>query len=160
MAGPKLIEGARALLFERLTDNTPGEPFSHKHKRILDQAALRASVQRELLQLLNTRCAVSLELIGETERTVINYGVPDFSSLSPHSSHDQKLVAAILTQTITAFEPRLRNVQVTVDGVADYRQALQVTVRAELVSGIVSEPVNFAIMGKPKSGDWKPYEPE
>jgi type VI secretion system protein ImpF len=134
---------------------------------VLSKQKLGESVTRELGQLLNSRCPVPLHLIGEEERTAINYGIPDFTSLSPHSPDDRKLIASIIGQTITAFEPRLRNVRVT----AEYVEAdeLQIIVEADLVrdtvieirsypeSGSSFEPVSFPIVLNSKTGIMQIY---
>ena len=106
MREPGTIEGARALLFDRLVDFYPGVDEEEPPFRILNRAELKASIRRELERLLNTRCSLSLHRVSEEERTVINYGIPDFSSLSPQNADDHALIGSIIGQTITAFEPR------------------------------------------------------
>ena len=162
--------GARALLFERLVDSEPElkeEPF-----RVLNKRELRESVRRELGQLLNTRCPVPLRLLGEEERTVINYGIPDFTSLSPQSAHDRELICDIIAQTIRAFEPRLRNVRVCADSYEEDERRLQITVEAELLTdwvvevrsypetGSSLEPVSFPIVLNRKTGILEVHENE
>jgi type VI secretion system protein ImpF len=163
--------GARALLFERLVDEEPNrkeeQPF-----RVLSKRKLWESVRRELGQLLNTRCPVLLPLIGEEERTVINYGIPDFTALSPHSSVDRQLIAAIIGQTITAYEPRLRNVRVSVENFDEHERTLRITVDADLITDSViemhsypessssAEPVSFPIILNNRSGVLEVYEYE
>lgn len=151
MAQPKPIEGARALLFDRLI-NTTDQDGSEQHLRILNSNQLKASVRRELERLLNTRCSIPLHQIGEEERSVINYGIPDFSSLSPHNADDHALIATIVAQTITAFEPRLRQVRVEVGPVFSAESALWLNINAQLVVGLYSEPVSFPLTLNSKSG--------
>lgn len=151
MAQPKPIEGARALLFDRLV-NTTDQDGSEQHLRILNSNQLKASVRRELDRLLNTRCSIQLHQIGEEERSVINYGIPDFSSLSPHNADDHALIATIVAQTITAFEPRLRQVRVEVGPVFSAESALWLNISAQLVVGLYSEPVSFPVTLNSKSG--------
>jgi type VI secretion system protein ImpF len=117
--------GARALLFERLVDLDPSVNEESQPFRVLSKTELWESVSRELGRLLNTRCPVPLRLIGEVERTVINYGVPDFTSLSPQNSADRQLIATTIGQTIAAFEPRLRNVRVTAGRFEETERRLQ-----------------------------------
>jgi type VI secretion system protein ImpF len=156
------------LLFQRLVDSEPGveEPTPF---RVLTRQKLRDSVEWELGQLLNSRCPVPLHLIGEEDRTVINYGLPDFTSLSPHSPDDRKLIASIISQTIVAFEPRLRNVRVTAEYVESDQHNLQIIVEADLVRDTVIEirsypefgssfePVSFPIVLNSKTGIMKIY---
>jgi type VI secretion system protein ImpF len=164
--------GARALLFERLVDTEPNRKEESPPFRVLSRQELRKSLSRELGQLLNSRCPVPLQLIGEEERTVINYGLPDFTSLSPQSSNDRKLIASIISQTITAFETRLRNVRVTVEYLEDDERRLHISVEADLVMdavieirsypefSTVAEPVSFPIVLNSKTGIMEMYENE
>lgn len=142
MRDPKPIEGGRALLFDRLVGrrlhgDEPNVP------RVLDLKELKESVRRELERLLNTRCSVPMHLLGEEERTVITYGIPDFSSLSAKSGDDQQLLATIVSDTVTAFEPRLRQVNVTVEPFQNSYRGLLLRIDALLVTGTHVEPVTF-----------------
>jgi type VI secretion system protein ImpF len=164
--------GARALLFERLVDTEPDDEQESPPFRVLTRKELWESVRRELGQLLNSRCPVPLHLLGEEERTVLNYGIPDFTSLSPQSSDDRKLIAAIIGQTITAFEPRLRNVRVTAEYFEGDERTLHITVEADLLTDSVVEihsypefdssiePVSFPIVLNNKTGIMEIYENE
>jgi type VI secretion system lysozyme-like protein len=163
------IRGGRALLFERLIESREDEdePLAFG---VQTKQELWKSVSRELGRLLNSRCPVPLHLIGDEERTVINYGIPDFTSLSPQSSDDRKLIASIIAQTITAFETRLRNVQVTAEYFEDDERRLHIQVEADLVTETVieirsypqysssSEPVSFPIVLHSKTGIMEIYE--
>ena len=151
MVQPKPIAGARALLFDRLVDIGDGHE-AEQPLRILNQKQLKDSVRRELERLLNTRCSIPLHQIGDEERSVVNYGIPDFSSLSPHNADDHALIASIVAQTITAFEPRLRQVRVEVGPVFSAESALWLNISAELVVGLYSEPVSFPVTLNNKSG--------
>jgi type VI secretion system protein ImpF len=150
MPEPKPIEGARALLFDRLVDVSP--EWDEHERRILNRNQLKASVRRELERLLNTRCSISLHQLGEEERSVVNYGIPDFSSLSPRNADDHVLIAAIVGQTITAFEPRLRQVRVEVGPVEGAQLSLFLIINAELRVGLFTEPVSFPVTLNSKSG--------
>ena len=152
MADPKPIAGARALLFDRLVDVSLDAEGHEDHLRILNAKQLKASVRREVGRLLNTRCSIPLHRLGEEERSVVNYGIPDFSSLSPHNADDRTLIASIVGQTIAAFEPRLRNVRVDVGPASGAESALWLIIGAELVIGVFSEPVSFPVTLNSKSG--------
>ncbi|HKC64375.1 MAG TPA: type VI secretion system baseplate subunit TssE [Pyrinomonadaceae bacterium] len=171
MADSRNTGGARALLFERLVDTEPDQKESPPF-RVLSRQELRKSVSRELGQLLNSRCPTPLQLIGEEERTVINYGLPDFTSLSPQSADDRRLIASIIAQTITAFETRLRNVRVTAEYFEDDERKLYISVEADLVTDAVIEirsypefssrvePVSFPIVLNNRTGIMEMYENE
>ena len=159
MTQPKPIAGARALLFDRLVD-VPDWNEQEQPLRILNREQLKTSVRRELGRLLNTRCSIPLHLLGEEERSVINYGIPDFSSLSPHNADDHMLIASIVGQTITAFEPRLRNVRVDVGPAFSAESALWLNINAELVVGMYAEPVSFPLTLNGKTGTAEMHDSE
>ena len=152
MADLKPIVGARALLFDRLVDVPPDGNDRERGLRILNREQLKASVRRELERLLNTRCSIPLHQLGGEERSVVNYGIPDFSSLSPHNADDHALIASIVGQTIAAFEPRLRQVRVEVGSASAAESALWLNISAELAVGLFAEPVSFPVILNSKSG--------
>ena len=152
MRQPKPIAGARALLFDRLVDLHPETDEGERPFRILDCEQLKASVRRELERLLNTRCSLSLHLLGEAERSVVNYGIPDFSSLSAQNADDHALIASIIGQTISAFEPRLQQVHVGVAPIDDNEGTLWVFIEALMTVGLFNEPVSFPVLLNSKNG--------
>ena len=152
MGEPKPIAGARALLFDRLVDLPSGSDERERALRIMNREQLKASVQRELGRLLNTRCSLPLHRLVEEERSVINYGIPDFSSLSPQSADDRALIASIVGHTITAFEPRLRQVNVAVSEIENAESSLWLNIKAVLVVGVFAEPVSFPVLLNSKNG--------
>lgn len=162
MSDPKPILGARPLLFDRLIDRAeldePKMPVRYvkdereRARHMLNREQLKASVQRELERLLNTRCSIPLDQLGEEERSVVNYGIPDFSSLSPDNVDDLALIASIVGQTISAFEPRLRHVRVDVGKVSRAESALWLNINADLVVGSFIEPVEFPVTVNSKNG--------
>jgi type VI secretion system lysozyme-like protein len=163
MRDPKPVEGGRALLFERLVDTEPrsreeeAQPF-----RVLDVRTLKESVRRELARLLNTRRHAPRggEPNADEKMTVLDYGVPDFSSLSASSGDDQNRLAALVAAAITAFEPRLEGVRVHVERLRQEDRALLLRVEARLVVGTVAEPVSFPILVRGKSGEAEVDEDE
>ncbi|HEX8775463.1 MAG TPA: type VI secretion system baseplate subunit TssE [Pyrinomonadaceae bacterium] len=164
--------GARALLFERLVDEDPDQPEEEQPFRVLSRKKLWESVRREVGRLLNTRCPVPLHLITEEERTVINYGIPDFTSLSSNNAVDRQLIANIIGQTIAAYEPRLRNIRVSIADFDEHERKLWITIDADLVTDRVIEvrsypedstsvePVTFPIVLHNKTGMLELYENE
>ncbi|KLU24052.1 type VI secretion system lysozyme [Caballeronia mineralivorans PML1(12)] len=91
-------------LFERLVENADAS--------MLGEDALRQSVARELSRLLNARSRLAMEAFLQSEGTVIDYGVPDFSERSLRSGPDRDAIADAIRHAIKLFEPRLVNVTV------------------------------------------------
>jgi len=151
MREPQPIAGARVPLFDRL-DLNPEIDDEQRPFRILTREQLKASIRRELGRLLNTRCSLSLDQVGEEERSVINYGIPDFSSLSAQSDDDQILIGRIVGQTVTAFEPRLQKVTVDVRPVPNSEAGLYLFIDAMIVVDEFNEPVYFPVVLNNKNG--------
>lgn len=152
MRDPKKVEGGRALLFERLAGGDPRaaegvvRPF-----RVHETQELKESVRRELARLLNTRSSAGLDARGEM--SVLDYGLPDFTSLSALSSDDRAKLSAVVAQSISAFEPRLRGVSVTAESMRSKDRALILRLDAVLVSGEHSEPVSFPLLVRVGAGE-------
>ena len=155
MRDPKKVEGGRALLFERLAGGDPlaaregARPF-----RVHEAAALKESVRRELVRLLNTRSSSALDArgVGVGEMSVLDYGVPDFSALSALSGDDRARLSAAVARAVAAFEPRLRDVRVLAEGLRSNDRALILRLDAMLVVGEHSEPVSFPLLVRAAAG--------
>lgn len=148
MRDPRKVEGGRALLFERLAGGDPtaaregARPF-----RVHETAALKESVRRELGRLFNTRSSAGLGARGVGgEMSVLDYGVPDFTALSALSGDDRAKLSAAVAQSIAAFEPRLRDVRVLVEGLRSNDRVLILRLDAMLVVGDHAEPVSFPLL--------------
>ena len=150
---PGVVEGGRALLFDRLVDLDPRTPAEPRPFRSLNRRDLRESVRRELGRLLNTRCPIPPRFLYRRRRSVVDYGAPDFSSFTPGSAKDRERLAFLLARTIQAFEPRLRGVQVEVEYVDKKYRSLHVRIDAVLVVGTIAEPVSFPAVIQRKTGD-------
>jgi type VI secretion system lysozyme-like protein len=157
---PRPIQGAKALLFERLVDEDPHTPGEAQPFRIYGVAALRESVGRELSRLLNTRCPRLGGPVDEADRTILDYGVPTFSHMATGSDNDMHQLGRILEQAIKAYEPRLRNVHVTIDSSKTSKTTASGSIEAMLVVGNVNEPVSFPLVLSPKRSEIILAEPK
>jgi type VI secretion system protein ImpF len=143
----------RAPLFDRLVDRDLRLRRELRPMRTLDRRGLRESVRRELEQLFNTRCPVPAHRLAGRERTVIDYGIPDFSTFSPRSHDDCKRLERVLREAIEVYEPRLANVRVYIEPVKDGEPfALSAEVRADIIIDRVAEPVSFLTLMHLKDG--------
>lgn len=149
MAGPK-IEVSMPL-FDRLVDRQPDLRREARPMRTLDRRGLNESVRRELEQLLNTRSPFPVHRLPPAERTVIDYGITDFSLFSPRSFPDRQELAAMIRRAIEAYEPRLTDVRVRLDVPAD-EAALIGHIEATLVVDRTAGPVTFDLAIDPAEG--------
>ena len=119
--------------------------------RVLDKKGLKDSVRRELGRLLNTRRPIPLASPLE-EKTVINYGIPDFSALSPHSDDDRRRLEFWMQDAIVNYEPRLVKVKVTVEPPIKDERSVTARIEASLQLDTIREPVAFSVVIKRDAG--------
>lgn len=130
-------------LFDRLVDRDPRLRREVRPLRTLSRRDLRESVRRELERLLNTRVQLPLHQLETRERTVIDYGVPDFGTFSARSDEQRRRLGVILAKAIETYEPRLRQVKVELRASPASADVLLGRVEAMLVVESVREPVSF-----------------
>lgn len=104
----ELSRSASIPLFQRLCarDGEMGDAAA------FDAAGLQASIGNEIATLLNTRCGLTMAEFLQCQGTVLEFGIPDFSSLSCRSSDDLASVSQAVQHAIALFEPRLSHTQV------------------------------------------------
>ncbi|ADG19375.1 type VI secretion system lysozyme-related protein [Paraburkholderia atlantica] len=124
---PAIVIGSPMPLFDRLAAS--GEA------QLAGEDGLRASIARELTRLLNTRSRLTFDEFAESDGSVIDYGVPDFSHRSLHSGPDRDLIAAAIGRAISLFEPRLANVEVAFAFSAAHAQRAILTISAQMRAG-------------------------
>lgn len=146
MTQPRYLDGAPALLFERLQDLEPFVASEPSVFRYLTADQLRASVRREIERLIDTRRSVTIAemLADEGELTVMEYGVPDYSTISPRSPDERRLFALALTKAIAAFEPRLKFPQVLVTE-GGRPGTIAIALEGEIRIGTEMELLTFAV---------------
>ena len=136
-------------MFERLSNPAFHDPAKPPPVRVYGRVELKESIRRELDRLLNTRCAARRDRNG----TVIDYGIPDFSWMSAASADDRQLLAETLARKIACYEPRLREVRVTIEPDASDVRSVIGWIEATLVVETIREPVSFPLSIRNKSGE-------
>ncbi len=104
------------------------------------------SVLRELQCLLNTRLPAAVGRSDESSQTTVNYGLPDFSLLNAASPTDRDQLAALIEKKIAAFEPRLRQIRVTLAPDPSNPCTVLGTMQGLLQMASISEPVTFPVI--------------
>lgn len=94
--------------------------------------ARQASIGRDLARLLNTRSRLGFEAFAQSAATVVDYGVPDYSERSPVSGRDCDAIASVVRHAISVYEPRLRNVSVSMTPAPHGRAPCVLEVRADM----------------------------
>lgn len=137
----------RASILDRLMDDDPGNKPERPPFRVQTRARYARSIIRDLQYLLNSRCTKRYD-VGETAgpRTVMDYGVDDFTHLSPQNYEDRDVISARFREAIEAFEPRLAINEVRVEEIDGQVRKLALRFDAMLIGGGTSEPVSFGLM--------------
>ena len=134
-----------ASILDRLIDEQPGisrEPVRH---RVLSINQIKASVIRDLENLLNTRRQITpipAEL-GEVSNSLFVYGLRDFTSEDPRSPSIKQQLRNDVEKTISRFDSRLRNVIVRLEASALNERNVRFRISGLLVVDPVTEPVTF-----------------
>lgn len=153
MASPAELR-ARVPLFERLADAAPDAGQEHPPLRSHDRAGLQASVGRELLRLLNRRCAPRTGVtLG-----VLDYGVPDWTGSHAANPDDCASIARNVLRAVQAFEPRLRQPRVAAEPVAGQPHALLLRVSGMLAADGASFQAGFRFCVGPMEPAMLPSE--
>ena len=132
-------------LLDRLLDDEPGVTRDSPY-RMDDVRALKRSVARDLEMLLNTRQEALTDLpetLEEVRRSLVVYGLPDFTDASLMSPRDRARIRRALEDAIAAFEPRLERVRITVEDPASHERALRFRVEGWLRVQPTPAPVAF-----------------
>lgn len=101
-------------------------------------AAFKVNLMRDLEWLLNTRESgdPAEAPYGELERSIYNYGLPDFASMAADASATPARLQRSIEREIELFEPRLKDVRVTLadggkGGVRAMRFVIEATLRLD-----------------------------
>ena len=133
-------------VLDRLLDDEPGTEREPMPNRFQNLRELKKAVTRDLEDLLNTRQEILEELpseFAEVSRSLVSYGLPDFTSFSLLSKHDRNRIRRAVEQAIANFEPRLARVNVTLEPPREYERVVRFRIEALLRVEPAPEPVSF-----------------
>lgn len=136
-------------ILDRLLDDAPDVSHEPQPDRFQNLRQLRRAVTRDLEALLNTRQEVWAELpaeFTELRRSLMAYGLPDFTAFSLLNPHDRNRIRRAVEQAIAIFEPRLDRVRVTVESPRQHEPTLRFHIEALLQVEPAPEPVSFDAM--------------
>ena len=132
-------------ILSRLLDDDPeastDPPQSYGYKL----RELHQSVTQDLEDLLNTRCRCEgwPEQCSHLEHSLVNYGLPDFTSMDLAVKDKREGFARILEETIKRWEPRFNRVKVVVNDDDELDRSLSFRIEALLQVEPVPEPIVF-----------------
>jgi type VI secretion system protein ImpF len=111
-----------------------------------DIRQLKRSVGRDLANLLNTRrrCIEYPADCRELNNSLVEYGIPDFTGLNMSLPAERERARLEIERVIRRYEPRLKNVAVTVQTNVDkYDRTLRLRITGVLRTEPVPERVVF-----------------
>ncbi len=146
MAEQKFEKAIQLGLLDRLLDFEPDVRAEVPISRAESLRRFRAAVKRDLEALLNT-VRISFEIpesCPELKKSLLNYGLPDISSMSLQSPSDERRLLRGLELAIETFEPRLGRAKVTSsETVTSSMQAVRFHVEALLLIDPAPERIAF-----------------
>jgi type VI secretion system protein ImpF len=113
-------------------------------------------VRRDLENLLNTRVRHLTwpPHLSELNRSLINYGLPDFTSVSLGSSKEREDFCQIIQTVLTQLEPRLTRVSVVPLTTSEpLDRTFRFRIDAMLRTEPAPEPIVFDSNVEPATGD-------
>jgi len=143
---------------DRLLDLEPREAVDPQFSRAKMVKEYRLAVRRDLQWLLNTRrinesAGADMPVL---QKSLFNYGLPDFSAYSLTSSNDRNRVTDHIEDTIALFEPRLRDVRVAlIAPESGDTRILRFKIEALLVMDPAPEQIFFDGVRDPGSGEFQ-----
>src|SRR5262249_48983752 len=146
-------------LLDRLTDNDPKIRAEPGMTRAQSVRMLKGALRRDLEWLFNTRANHDLPLppeLPEVFKSVVNYGLPDFTHLSFSNMRDRNKLLRQLEQAITMFEPRLTGVQVRLlDTDLELSRAVRFQIDGFLKMDPAPEHISFDTLLDVTSGNYE-----
>lgn len=139
-------------LFDRLEDDDE-QALSTPHQsrqRALDEC--QRSISRDLESLLNTRSALlasDLAPYPAVSRSVVNYGLIDFSAMCMTSGADQQQICTAVCKAIERHEPRLQKVAVALLPKKGSINRVEFMITAQLKSDLHQKPRSFNAVFRP-----------
>jgi len=130
----------RPSILDRLLDDDPEnlvETEPDQHHRLRE---LRASVQRDMETLMNTRLRLVEpdEKYSELKTSLLNYGLPDLATVNLSDKKNKTAFIDSLETLLIEFEPRFKSVNVQY---LENNEALDRTVRFRIEATLYADPM-------------------
>jgi len=138
--------GFKTTLFDRLLAET------EQNDRRISLQKLRESVASDLEDLLNSRMSLLDSVIDDfplAKKSVLQFGIIDFVGLSTANPTDRDKICQSIEQSISAHEPRLKQIKVTMLVDSHNMGALSLSIQAYLNVQPIFEPVILDVLLKP-----------
>jgi type VI secretion system protein ImpF len=117
----------------------------------------RDGLKRDLEWLLNTRQPPIPELASmpAAKASVINYGLPDISSLGLANASDHRALRVAIEVCLRNYEPRLMDIRVTLQGSDTTDRRLRFHIEGNMKLDPAPEEISFDTVLELTSGEYK-----
>lgn len=117
----------------------------------------KESLKRDLEWLMNTRQPPMMELAKYplAKASVLNYGLPDITSLGLASASDHRRLRLAIETCISNYEPRLMDVRVTLEGSDTADRRLRFHIEGNMKLDPAPEEVSFDTVLDLASGEYR-----
>ena len=135
----------RACILDRLLDLEPAVSHEPVQSRYCSIGQIKASLVRDLENLLNTKRHIFMPPSGycEVNNSLFVYGLHDFTSLNPRSPSVKQQIRLDIEKTISRFEPRLKNLAVQLEAPTQNDRNFRFRITGVLVVEPIREPISF-----------------
>ena len=141
-------------VLDRLIDEDPERTSDPPKSRGQSLAELRAAVRRELEAILNTRyrCRSWPRDLAELDRSLLNYGIPDFTSAFMATDASREWFREAIEQAIRRCEPRFQRVDVQImENTDQLDRMIRFRIEALIYADPAPEPIVFDSMVEPST---------
>jgi len=132
-------------VLDRLIDRQPLVSSEPEALRTVRVARMKESVHADLQALLNSKRTVA-EIPADLTHlrgSLLAFGLPDFTHASLARAEEHRVLQRNILAAIRVFEPRLKDVAVTVTEGREYDRTLRFRIEAKLDVKPAPEPVVF-----------------
>lgn len=144
MARPDSQTRVTPSVLDRLLDFEPKASQEAPKSRTNSISELKRSVLRDLEWLLNTRQGFDVpESLEEASRSVVCYGLPDFTGLSIRSQAELNKLTRDIENAIRFFEPRFIDMKISFEPFTDFDRQIKFRIDARLDIEPTPEPIAF-----------------
>lgn len=144
-------------VLDRLIDQDPKSSSEAPPTRSQSMRDLKAALKRDIEWLLNTRQYAEPLAEGAQEllQSLVSYGLPDICSMHLHSAGDHRRLLRMMESALATYEPRLENIKVTLEPVAQNTRLLKFVIDAFLRVDPAPEHVSFDTVLELSSGEYQ-----
>jgi type VI secretion system protein ImpF len=143
-------------VLDRLIDLAPAQPGEPPLSRAQSLRILRSAVRRDLEWLLNSRRIPfgPHSAFVEVNRSVYMMGLEDFAAFSLADGQEQSRLLRHIQAVIRQFEPRLANVQISLQDDPIKTRRMRFRIEASLVVDPAPERISFDTILQLSSGEY------